>query len=261
MPGKAPEQGIRTVLVVDGEAKLARMVKLALESGQFKVVAVRTGEEALDFIALEQPALVIMEMCLQDADGVEVCRQVHEFADVPVIFLSANQDDDSKVRGLRCGDDYITKPFSLVELRARVEAVLRRAHGHLSFEVRRPTYDDGLLLIDLDSHRVQFAGGEVNLTATEYRLLSQLVLNRGKIMLYDDLLTRVWGDGYRDDHHLLRLHMTNLRKKIEPHTAQPRYIKTRRGLGYVFDPPPSRDLSLKDYPIVSGSRHEKIYNN
>ena len=227
-------EGKRTVLVVAGEARLPRLVKVALEPGRFQVVSARSREEALDLLAVQEPALVVVEMEQADGDGVAICRSLRELSDVPVIFLAAADDDATKVRALRCADDYVTRPFSVVELLARVEAILRRARPCLS--PREAAYDDGLLAVDLAAHQVTFGGVGVTLTPTELKLLALLVENRNRVLLHEEILSRVWGDAYRDDHHLLRLHVANLRKKIEPDPANPRYVKTHRGLGYVFSP-------------------------
>ncbi len=230
------QEHARTVLVVAGEARLPRLVRLALEPGHFRIVAARSRDEALDLVAKAPPTLVVLdlEQQEQDGDGVAVCQSLRELADVPVVFLSAASDDTSKVRALRCADDYVTTPFSTVELLARVEAILRRSRPCL--QPREVAYDDGLLAIDLASRQVTYGGLAVALTPTELRLLALLVENRNRVLLHEDLLSRVWGEAYRDDHHLLRLHVANLRKKVEPDPAHPRYVKTHRGLGYTFAP-------------------------
>ena len=223
------------MLVVAASPKLARLVKLALEPAELRVIAAATPDEARDLALAETPALAIVESREREVDGVRVCHHLRGAADVPVIFLSPDDDDASKVRGLRCADDYVITPFSLVELRARVEAVLRRARPCI--EPRLAVYDDGLLSVDLGGRQVSFGGIAVALTPTESRILDLLVANRGRVLLHEDILARVWDDSYRDDEHLLRLHIANLRKKIEPDPARPRYVRTRRGLGYVFAPP------------------------
>lgn len=246
MVGQAqPREVQRTVLVVGAEPRLPRLVKLALEPGNFKVVAARSREEALDRIAEAPPALVVLDLEQRgsDGDGVAVCKSLRELADVPVVFLSAADDDATKVRALRCADDYVTTPFSTVELLARVQAILRRARPCL--QPREVAYDDGLLAVDLAARQVSFGGVGVTLTPTELRLLAVLVENRNRVLLHEDLLTRVWGEAYRDDPHLLRLHVANLRKKIEPDPANPRYVKTRRGLGYVFAPDEQRPVDAR----------------
>jgi two-component system KDP operon response regulator KdpE len=224
----------RTALVLGDDPRLGRLVKLALEPGHYDVRVTQSTADALALTAEDPPSLILLELRYRDADGVALCEQLRDLADVPVIFLSVDDDDASKVRALRCGDDYVTRPFSLAELRARADAVLRRAHPCL--EVKGQAYRDALLAIDFAEHRVSFAGVDVDLTPTEYRLLALLARYPGRVFLHEELLSRIWGDSYRDDHHILRLHIANLRKKIEPDPEHPRYIKTHRGLGYSFAP-------------------------
>ena len=224
----------RSVLVLSDDARLGKLIKLSLEPAGFTVLLASSREEALELAADGKPSLFALELKYRKEDGVALCERLRELADVPVVFLSADDDDASKVRALRCGDDYLVRPFSLAELRARVEAILRRAHP--CFEVHGPAYRDGLLTVDFTRHLVSFGGVPVDLTPTEHRLLNLLARQPSRVFLHDDLLTRVWGDAFRDDPHLLRLHIANLRKKIEADPAQPQYIRTHRGLGYSFAP-------------------------
>ena len=224
------------VLVFGDDPRLGRLVKLALEQDHFQVRAAATADELLELTEKQRPQLIALELHYRNGDGVRLCEQLRGIVDVPVIFLSPEDDDASKVRALRCGDDYLTRPFSLVELRARVEAVLRRARPCL--EAKGHVYRDAFLTLDFQQHLVTFAGVEVALTPTEYRLLAVLAGSPGRVWLHDELLTRVWGEAYRDDHHLLRLHIWHVRQKIEPDPEHPRYIKTYRGLGYAFAFPP-----------------------
>lgn len=231
----ANQTSSRTVLVLGDDPRLGRLVQLALEPANYQVRIANSQDEAVELAASQPPSLIALELRYRDTDGVRLCERLREIADVPVIFLSPDDSDASKVRALRCGDDYLTRPFSLAELRARVEAVLRRAHPCL--DVGGPAYRDAFLTIDFRQRQVSFAGVAVDLTPTEYRLLAILARYPGRVFLHDELLSRVWGDSYRDDPHLLRLHIANLRRKIEPDPAHPRYIKTHRGLGYSFAPP------------------------
>lgn len=222
------------MLVLGDDPKLGRLVKIALEPGNYAVRVAESPDQALRLAAEDPPNLVALELHFRDGDGVRLCERLREIADVPVIFLSADTDDASKVRALRCGDDYLTRPFSLSELLARAEAILRRARPCL--DLRGPAYRDPLLTIDFERHQVAFGGAAVRLTPLEYRLLALLARHPRQLFLHEDLLTRLWGEAYRDDHHVLRLHIANLRKKVEPDPAHPRYIKTYRGLGYAFEP-------------------------
>jgi two-component system KDP operon response regulator KdpE len=224
----------RRVLVLGDDPRLPRLVDLALAPARFEVATASSADELLERVAHEPPSLVALDLRAAGVDGVALCERLHELVDVPVIFLAAADDDASKVRALRCGDDYLSRPFSPAELRARAEAVLRRAHPCL--DVRAPVYDDGYLVLDFGRHTVTAGGRDAALTPTEYRLLTLLARNRGRLFLHDELLERVFGAEYRGDSHLLRLHVANLRKKIEPDPAHPRYLRTHRGLGYAFAP-------------------------
>ena len=224
----------RRVLVLGDDPRLGRLVKLALEPGNYQVTVADSAEKALEVTSSEPPNLIALELRYRDADGVALCEQIRDLADVPIIFLSPDDDDASKVRALRCGDDYLTRPFSLAELRARADAVLRRARPCL--DLRGPAYRNEFLTVDFQQRRVTFAGADVDLTPTEYRLLAVLARHPGRVFTHDDLLARVWGDTYRNDSHLVRLHVANVRKKIEPNPERPRYLRTHRGVGYSFAP-------------------------
>jgi len=247
----------RSVLVLSDDARLGRLIKLALEPAGFAILVASSRAEALEIAADGKPSLFALEMNYRKEDGVSLCERLRELADVPVVFLSADDDDASKVRALRCGDDYLVRPFSLAEFRARVEAILRRAHPCL--EVHGPAYRDGLLTVDFTRHVVSFGGVAVDLTPTEHRLLNLLARQPGRVFLHDDLLTRVWGNEFRDDPHLLRLHIANLRKKIEADPAHPRYIRTHRGLGYSFAPAKgTRRLADATVPAGIGESRQNL---
>jgi two-component system KDP operon response regulator KdpE len=218
------------VLVVDDEAQILRALRVILRDAGFQSVPADSGEEALDLAAVEAPQAAIVDLVLPDIDGVEVTRRLREWSQMPIIVLSAIGEEDAKVRALAAGaDDYVTKPFSPRELMARLEAVLRRAGGDPKDAVIR---SDGLE-IDLSSRVVRRDGAEVHLTPTEFDLLGHLARNRGRLMTHRTLLTEVWGPQYGDDTQVLRAHVANLRRKIEP-AEGPRYIKTDPGVGYRF---------------------------
>jgi two-component system KDP operon response regulator KdpE len=218
------------VLVVDDEQQILRALRVILREAGFEALPASTGEEALDVAALHPPDAAIIDLLLPDMDGVELCRRLREWTEMPMIVLSAVGDEDAKVRALAAGaDDYVTKPFGPRELIARVQANLRRiAPGPEEAEVRL----DGLE-IDLARRTVQVDGHEVHLTPTEFDLLRQLVRNRGRLMTHRELLVAVWGPGYGDDTQVLRAHIANLRRKIEPPEGR-RYIRTDPGVGYRF---------------------------
>jgi two-component system KDP operon response regulator KdpE len=186
-------------------------------------------------VAVEQPDLVLLDVLLPGGmDGYEICRRVRQFSTVPVIMLTAKAQEDDKLKGFALGaDDYMTKPFSAKELLARVAAVLRRARSADS-PARAALVRVGEIVFDLAQRRVSVAGKEVPLTRTEYELLRQLALNPGKVMLREDLLSRVWGPEYRDEVDYLRDYVRFLRRKLEPDPKNPRYILSRPGLGYLL---------------------------
>lgn len=221
--------GIR-VLVCDDEIQILRALRVVLKDAGFEVIATATAEEALDTAAVHPPDAAIIDLVLPDGDGVDVCRQLREWSDMPILVLSAVGEEDEKIRALGAGaDDYVTKPFSPGELVARLNAVLRRAGGGTAEPVIRA---DGLE-IDVAAHEVRRDGAEIHLTKTEFELLRTLAANRGRLMTHRVLLTEVWGPGYEDDKQVLRAHMANLRRKIE--TDGQRFIRTDPGVGYRFD--------------------------
>jgi two-component system KDP operon response regulator KdpE len=218
------------VLVVDDESQILRALRVILRDAGFEAIPADTGNEALDLAAVRHPDAAIVDLVLPDIDGVEVCRRLREWSEMPIIVLSAVGEEDSKVRALAAGaDDYVTKPFGPRELVARLEAVLRRSSAGPGDEVIRA---EGLEL-DLGARIVRRDGEEIHLTPKEFDLLRLLARNRGRLMTHRDLLLSVWGDGYADDTQVLRAHVANLRRKIEPADG-PRYIKTDPGVGYRF---------------------------
>jgi len=218
------------VLVCDDEQQILRALRVILRDAGFEALPASTAEEALDVAAVNRPDAAIIDLVLPDGDGIEVCRRLREWTDIPLIVLSAVGDEDAKVRALAAGaDDYVTKPFGPRELVARLEANLRRTAPDTEEAV---ISSDGLE-IDLARHTVHRDGEEVHLTPTEFSLLAQLVRNRGRLMTHRDLLLSVWGAGYGDDTQVLRAHIANLRRKIEPAQSQ-QYIRTDPGVGYRF---------------------------
>ncbi|MBV8942162.1 MAG: response regulator transcription factor [Solirubrobacterales bacterium] len=218
------------MLVCDDEAQILRALRVILRDDGFEALPASDGEEALDMAAVQRPDAAIVDLVLPDLDGVEVCRRLREWSEMPIIVLSAVGDEDAKVRALAAGaDDYVTKPFGPRELIARLHAVLRRASDAPEDALIRA---DGLEL-DLAARVVRRDGSDVHLTPTEFDLLRVLARNRGRLMTHRELLQTVWGGGYTEDTQVLRAHVANLRRKIEP-TDGPRYIKTDPGVGYRF---------------------------
>ncbi len=220
----------RRILVCDDEPQILRALKVVLREAGFEPVPAETAEEALDLAAVRPPEAAILDLVLPDGDGVEVCRSLRQWSDMPVIVLSAVGDEDAKVRALEAGaDDYVTKPFGPRELIARLEAALRRVGAGAG----EPAITVGDLEVDVAAHRVRVGGEEVHLTPTEFDLLKTLARNRGRLMTHRALLVEVWGIEYADDNHVLRGQIANLRRKIEPADG-PRYIRTEAGIGYRF---------------------------
>jgi len=221
-----------TALVVDDEPQIRRALRVGLERAGYTVVAAATGEEGLDQAALHPPDVVILDLAMPGLDGFEVCRRLREWTEAPIVVLSVREGEDDKIRALDLGaDDYLTKPFSVGELLARLRAVLRRV-GPAEEEAGSLTFGD--LHLDLARRQVRLAGREVHLTPIEYGLLRLLASHADRVLTHRQLLTRVWGAEYAEDHHTLRVHVANLRAKIEPDPARPRYIHTEPRIGYRF---------------------------
>jgi two-component system, OmpR family, KDP operon response regulator KdpE len=220
------------VLVCDDEQQILRALRVILRDAGFEALPASTMEEALDVAAVGRPDAGIIDLVLPDGDGVELCRRLREWTQMPLIVLSAVGDEDAKVRALAAGaDDYVTKPFGPRELVARLEANLRRSEPGPEESVISA---DGLE-VDLGRRTVHRDGQEIHLTPTEFDLLRLLARNRGRLMTHRDLLISVWGAGYSEDTQVLRAHIANLRRKIEPDDpAQPRLIRTDPGVGYRF---------------------------
>jgi DNA-binding response OmpR family regulator len=221
------------VLVVDDDIRILRMMKRMLELEGFETIIANSGEAALKIFEKETPDLILLDIMMPDINGYTVCQRIREFSQVPVIMVTAKGNDKEKVEGLNCGaDDYVTKPFSASELAARVRAVLRRSNRqyHLTESVFR--HKD--LLVDFASHRVMVNNNELKLTSTEYRLLSYISLNAGRVITPDQLLHKVWGEEYIGAPHLLQVNIARLRKKLGENAKKPSYIMTRPGIGYIM---------------------------
>lgn len=227
-------------LVVDDEADVVEVVSVTLKmqwGEEAKVLAAYTGEEAMALVQSEQPDLIILDVALPDIDGFEVCRQIREFSDVPILMLTAKDDEMDKVRGLELGaDDYITKPFGHLELMARIRAILRRSQIPLPTP-ERSRIIVGDVVLDIHRHTVEVQGRPLRLTPTEFNLLQQLMRNAGKVMPHETLLARVWGPEYRREIDYLKVYIRRLREKLEQDPQNPEYILTEYGIGYWFRRP------------------------
>jgi two-component system, OmpR family, KDP operon response regulator KdpE len=218
------------VLVCDDEQQILRALRVILRDAGYEPLPANDAEEALDVAAVSHPDAAIIDLVLPGADGIELCRRLREWSEMPLIVLSAVGDEDAKVRALAAGaDDYVTKPFGPRELVARLAANLRR----VAPEPEEAVISADGLEIDLPKRTVYRDGEEIHLTPIEFDLLRLLARNRGRLMTHRDLLVAVWGAGYSEDTQVLRAHIANLRRKIEP-PGGPRYIRTDPGVGYRF---------------------------
>jgi two-component system KDP operon response regulator KdpE len=222
----------RHVLVCDDEPQILRALRVVLREAGFDVVPAATAQEALDRAAVQAPDAAIIDLVLPDGDGIEVCESLREWSRMPIIVLSAVGDEEEKVRALEAGaDDYVVKPFAPRELVARLQANLRRAGDD---DPGEPAIQADGLEIDLAARTVRRDGAEVHLTPIEFGLLRTLARQRGRLMTHRALLVEVWGPAYANDTQVLRTHIANLRRKIEPPGEPPRYIRTDPGVGYRF---------------------------
>jgi two-component system KDP operon response regulator KdpE len=221
-------ENMTRVLVVDDERPIRRFLNTSL-SGQYTLLEAATGEEALSVAATGRPDAVILDLGLPDMDGVEVTRRLREWTQIPIIVISVRDQESDKIAAFNAGaDDYLTKPFSVVELVARLRVALRRA---ASPELE-PVFSTGDLIVDLVHRDVTLRETHVSLTPTEYDILRVLVHNAGKVLTHQQVIHAVWGNNYEAESHLLRVNISNLRRKIEADPARPRYIVTEAGVGY-----------------------------
>lgn len=217
------------ILIVDDEPEIRRFLRASLKTHQHEVIEAENGVEALSEMRIAHPDLMILDLGLPDIDGVEITRRVREWSQIPIIILSVRNREAEKIEALNAGaDDYLTKPFGVGELLARIRVIMRRVVNVGT----HPVYHFGDLEVNLDRHEVSRAGNEISLTPTEFDLLNILVQNAGKVVTQRQLIHKVWGAGYEDESRLLRVNISNLRRKIEPNPNQPQYILTELGVGY-----------------------------
>jgi DNA-binding response OmpR family regulator len=225
-----------SVLVVDDDIRILRMLQRMLELEGYRVIPADSAETALDVFNDETPSLVVLDIMMPGMDGITACRRIREFSKVPIIMVTAKDTNEDKVEGLDAGaDDYMTKPLSAEELVARVRAVLRRAR--FPDEPSQPTFCSGDLVIDFARHQVSVNGEDVHLSPTEYKILSYLVGNADKVVTPDQLLEKVWGKEYIGATHTLQVNIARLRQKLNDHAEEPKYIMTRPGIGYMISKP------------------------
>lgn len=225
----------KKVLVVDDEKLIVKGIRFSLEQDGMDVDCAYDGEEALNMAKATKYDMILLDIMLPKMDGFEVCQAIREFSDMPIVMLTAKGDDMDKILGLEYGaDDYITKPFNILEVKARIKAIMRRT-GSKNEEVSTPSVIEKKdLKLDCDSHRLFILGNEVNLTTKEFDLLVLLVKNENKVYSRESLLELVWGKDYPGDVRTVDVHVRRLREKIENNPSEPKYVHTKWGVGYFY---------------------------
>ena len=225
----------KKVLVVDDEKLIVKGIRFSLEQDGMDVDCAYDGEEALAMARANEYDMILLDIMLPKMDGFEVCQAIREFSDMPIVMLTAKGDDMDKILGLEYGaDDYITKPFNILEVKARIKAIMRRTYGPREKKEVSSVIVKGDLRLDCDSRRLFIHDKEVNLTAKEFDLLELLVKNENKVYSREDLLGLVWGKDYPGDVRTVDVHVRRLREKIEPNPSEPRYVHTKWGVGYYY---------------------------
>lgn len=225
----------KKVLVVDDEKLIVKGIRFSLEQDGMDVDCAYDGEEALAMARANEYDMILLDIMLPKMDGFEVCQAIREFSDMPIVMLTAKGDDMDKILGLEYGaDDYITKPFNILEVKARIKAIMRRTYGPREKKEVSSVIVKGNLRLDCDSRRLFIHDKEVNLTAKEFDLLELLVKNENKVYSREDLLGLVWGKDYPGDVRTVDVHVRRLREKIEANPSEPKYVHTKWGVGYYY---------------------------
>ena len=225
----------KKVLVVDDEKLIVKGIRFSLEQDGMEVDCAYDGEEALNMAKANEYDMILLDIMLPKMDGFEVCQSIREFSDMPIVMLTAKGDDMDKILGLDYGaDDYITKPFNILEVKARIKAIMRRTAGPREKKEVSSIVEKGDLRLDCDSRRLFISGREVNLTAKEFDLLELLAMNPNKVYSRESLLNIVWGYEYPGDARTVDVHIRRLREKIEVNPSDPKYVYTKWGVGYYF---------------------------
>lgn len=225
----------KKVLVVDDEKLIVKGIRFSLEQDGMEVTCAYDGEEALAYARRQEFDMILLDIMLPKLTGTEVCQQIREFSDVPIVMLTAKSDDMDKIMGLEYGaDDYITKPFNILEVKARIKAIMRRTTARETVKPQSEIIESGDMRMDCDSRRVTISGKEVNLTAKEFDVLELLIKNPNKVYSREKLLTLIWGAGYPGDVRTVDVHIRRLREKIESNPSDPRFVHTKWGVGYFF---------------------------
>lgn len=226
----------KKVLVVDDEKLIVKGIRFSLEQDGMEVDCAYDGEEALEMAQQNHYDIILLDIMLPKLTGLEVCQQIRDFSNVPIVMLTAKGEDMDKILGLEYGaDDYITKPFNILEVKARIKAIMRRTTTRKKTEAAESKIiESGDLRIDRDNRRVTIAGREINLTAREFEVLELLVLNPNKVYGRESLLKLIWGADYPGDVRTVDVHIRRLREKIETNPSEPKYVYTKWGVGYYF---------------------------
>ncbi|MBD5105815.1 MAG: response regulator transcription factor [Lachnospiraceae bacterium] len=225
----------KRVLVVDDEKLIVKGIRFSLEQDGMEVECAYDGEEALNLAKEKEYDIILLDIMLPKLSGLEVCQQIRDFSGVPIVMLTAKGDDMDKIMGLEYGaDDYITKPFNILEVKARIKAIMRRTAKKEEKKEKSSVIERGDLCLDCDGRRVYIAGKEINLTAKEFDVLELLVLNPNKVYGRESLLKIVWGADYPGDVRTVDVHIRRLREKIEANPSEPKYVHTKWGVGYYY---------------------------
>ena len=225
----------KKVLVVDDEKLIVKGIRFSLEQDGMEVTCAYDGEEALRLAQENKFDMILLDIMLPKMDGFEVCQAIREFSNMPIVMLTAKGDDMDKILGLEYGaDDYITKPFNILEVKARIKAIMRRTAASEPKEENSKVIESDDLKLDCESRRLFVQGREINLTAKEFDLLELLVMNPNKVYSRENLLNLVWGYEYPGDVRTVDVHVRRLREKIEPNPSEPKYVHTKWGVGYFY---------------------------
>ena len=226
----------KNVLVVDDEKLIVKGIRFSLLQDGMEVDCAYDGEEAFNMAKANSYDMILLDVMLPKMDGFEVCQAIREFSDVPIVMLTAKGDDMDKILGLEYGaDDYITKPFNILEVKARIKAIMRRTSPERAPQVQSSVIEKGDIKLDCDSRRLFINDNEINLTAREFELLEILIKNENKVYSRESLLKIVWGEDYPGDVRTVDVHVRRLREKIEANPSEPKYVHTKWGVGYYYN--------------------------
>ena len=224
------------ILIADDEAQIREILRIYFEKEGFEVIEAEDGAAAILKVQSEKPDILLLDIMMPVLDGIEVCKQVRKMSDLPIIMVTAKDDDDDRIAGLEIGaDDYITKPFNILEVKARIKAIMRRTSPERAPQVQSSVIEKGDIKLDCDSRRLFINDNEINLTAREFELLEILIKNENKVYSRESLLKIVWGEDYPGDVRTVDVHVRRLREKIEANPSEPKFVHTKWGVGYYYN--------------------------